>query len=71
MTDSYITQTRGFGAARRPSKVGPQNYAYGISPQLAPRSVTPQEKQAYADYQSCTDVSPEPARMTEDKDGRK
>lgn len=71
MTDSYITQTKGFGAARRSSKTGPQTYAYGISPQLAPRSVTPQEKQAYVDYQSCTDASSEPMRVAEDKDGRK
>jgi len=50
MSDDYITQTKGFGAARRPSKVGPQVPRFGVSPQMAPCTVTPAEKKAYADY---------------------
>lgn len=51
MSDDYSTQTKGFGAARRPSKVGPQVPRFCISPQMAPRTITDTERKAYADYQ--------------------
>jgi len=51
MSDDYITQTKGFGAARRPSKVGPQVPRFGVSPQLVPCTQTADEKSRYVDYQ--------------------
>lgn len=40
-------QTRGFGAARKPADVKPID-RYCISPQLAPSTLTPAAKKAFA-----------------------
>lgn len=45
MSEAY--QTKGFGAARKPSRTGPQADRYCISPQLAPSVVTPTSKKLF------------------------
>lgn len=46
MSEAY--QTKGFGAARKPSTTGPVQDRYCLSPQLAPPMVTPASKKAFA-----------------------